>query len=196
MSTPFDEPWFAELLALEALRRRSLVERAESAGAAAFTLSSVVLVDFLDTLRELPLEEQGYGPGNVANLLRLLRGELRQIDLSALTVRQLYLQGIEAHGASLAGALVSESVFAEAFHYICVALSPDGSHMLTGTTTGEVCRWRVADRQRLETVTGHTGPIMSVSLSEDGRLFCSASQDGSVWVWQADNGRPLANSRP
>ena len=136
------------LQAIEALRRRSLVERSE-APAAAFTLQSVVLEYVTDRLvavvadeiergraehlAEQPLiqaqakdyvrqaqerligepilqrlqasircarnraaaagragwlarpaapQEQGYGPGNVVNLLRLLRGDLRGLDLS------------------------------------------------------------------------------------------------------------------
>jgi WD40 repeat protein/transcriptional regulator with XRE-family HTH domain len=153
------------------------------------------LVALLDRLREMPLEEQGYAPGNVANLLRLLRGDLRRVDLSALAVRQVYLQGVEAQDASLVGAHVSESVLTEAIHYICVALSPDGTRMLTGSSTGEVCLWRVADRTRLHSMAGHAGPIMTVALSEDGRIIGSASQDGTVRLWQAENGRPLATLR-
>jgi hypothetical protein len=134
----------AVLEAVEALRRRSLVERAEAAAAAAFTLQSVVLeyatdrlveqvadeiergrhallveqpliqaqardyvrqsqerligapilqrlkahrdeggaerrlLALLDGWRDRPPAEQGFGPGNVVNLLRLLRGDLRR----------------------------------------------------------------------------------------------------------------------
>ena len=142
----------AVLEAVGALRRRSLLERTETAGRAAFTLQSVVLeyvtdrlvedvsdeitsgtslrlvgqpiikaqskdyvrqiqerligepilqrlqvehaeataeerlMRLLDGWRDLPLPRQGYGPGNVANLLRLLRGHLRGIDLSRLSL--------------------------------------------------------------------------------------------------------------
>ena len=34
------------------------------------------LVRLLDALRALPLDEHGYAPGNITNLLRLHRGEL------------------------------------------------------------------------------------------------------------------------
>src|SRR5262249_41170748 len=47
----------------------------------------------LEGWRGRPREEQGYGPGNVVNLLRLLRGDLRGLDLSRLAIRQAYLQG-------------------------------------------------------------------------------------------------------
>src|SRR5262249_10431989 len=78
--------------------------------------------------------EQGYGPGNVVNLLRLLRGDLRGLDLSRLSIRQAYLAGIEAQDASLAGAHLSEVALAEAFAYpISVALSGDGAFLVAGT---------------------------------------------------------------
>src|SRR5262249_37807616 len=154
------------LEAVEALRRRSLMERAETTRAAAFTLQSVVLEYVTDRLaedvsneiargqaiqlvtlpliqaqakdyvrqteeglsgepvlrhlqaergdggaeqlllallegwRERPHVEQGYGPGNVVNLLRLSRGDLRRLDLARLVLRQAYLAGIEAQDAS------------------------------------------------------------------------------------------------
>ena len=40
--------------------------------------------------------EQGYAPGNVVNLLRLLRGDLRGLDLSRLAIRQAYLAQVDA----------------------------------------------------------------------------------------------------
>ena len=61
-------------------------------------------MSLLDEQRGRPLEDQGYGPGNLVNLLRLLRGDLKGVDLSGLAIRQAYLQEVEAQGASLAGA--------------------------------------------------------------------------------------------
>ncbi len=94
------------------------------------------LVDLLDELRLLTCDEQMYGPGNVVNLLRQLRGDLRRIDLSGLLIRQAYLQGVEAQDAVLTAAHLTESALPEAFHAMSVALSADGAHMITGTTTG------------------------------------------------------------
>jgi len=59
--------------------------------------------------------EQGYGPGNAINLLRLLRGQLRGLDLSHLTIRQAYLVDVEAQDGSLSGAHLANTVLAEAF---------------------------------------------------------------------------------
>jgi hypothetical protein len=58
--------------------------------------------------------EQGYGPGNIVNLLRLVKGDLRGVDLSRLAIRQAYL-AIDMQASSLAGAHLAESVLAEAF---------------------------------------------------------------------------------
>jgi hypothetical protein len=58
----------------------------------------------VDAWRGQPGVEQGYGPGTVVNLLRLLRGDLRGVDLSRLAIRQAYLAEVHAQAASLAGA--------------------------------------------------------------------------------------------
>ncbi|MBV9355518.1 MAG: helix-turn-helix domain-containing protein [Chloroflexi bacterium] len=153
------------------------------------------LIDLLDELRRRPREGQGYAPGNVLNLLRLLRGDLRRLDLSALAIRQAYLPGIEAQEANLAGAHLSECVLPEAFHQIAVALSDDGAHLLAGTTTGDVCLWRAADRTLLLSVAAHAGVVMGVALCAERGLAASASQDGTVKLWEAGSGRPLTTLR-
>jgi transcriptional regulator with XRE-family HTH domain len=130
------------------------------------------LLALLTGWRGRPAEEQGYGPGNVVNLLRLLRGDLRRLDLSHLAIRQAYLQGVEAQDASLAGAHLSEAVLDQAFNDpTAVALSADGALLAAGTSSGEVFLWRVADRTPLLALAGHTGGVWSVALSGDGRLL-------------------------
>src|SRR5207302_784354 len=244
--------------AVEALRRRSLVEHAETVGPAAFTLQSVVLeyvtdrlvADVSDEIErgqpalavEQPLikaqakdyvrqaqerligwpilerlkakydqagteqrlltllggwrgrsqSAQGFGPGNVVNLLRLLRGELRGLDLSRLAIRQAYLQGIQAQDASLAGAALPETVFGDAFGaVVAVALSADGMVVAAGTLGGEVQAWRIADRAPVLAARGHVGAVWSVALSADGRLLVSGGDDGAVRLWDVAAGQPL-----
>jgi WD40 repeat protein/DNA-binding XRE family transcriptional regulator len=245
--------------AVEALRRRSLVERVEAAGRAAFTLQSVVLEYVTDCLVEAvveeitsgqpallveqaliqaqardylrqtqerligapilerlkmrqgqdeveqrmlmllegwrgrPVLEQGYGPGNLVNLLRLLRGDLRGLDLSRLAIRQAYLAQVDAQDARLAGTHLAETVLAEAFGFPgSVALSYDGALLAAGTTTGQVWLWRVADRTLLATLEGQTGPVFAVALSADGHLLASGHGDGTVKMWDASARRLLA----
>jgi WD40 repeat protein/transcriptional regulator with XRE-family HTH domain len=247
------------LEAVEALRRRSLMERAETPGAAAFTLQSVVmeyvidhliedvadeiargqpallvelplikaqakdyvrqtqerligapmlqrlnaqygeagtqqrLLTFLSGWRGRPAALQGYGPGNVVNLLRLLRGGLRALDLSHLAIRQAYLAEADAQDTSLVGTQLAETVLAEAFSAPpCVALSGDGVYLAAGTFMGEVYLWRVYDRALLASLRGHAGMTLSVALSEHGERLASSSDDGMVKLWNARNGELVA----
>lgn len=247
------------LEAVGALRRRSLVERAATAGVAAFTLHSVVLEYMTDRLveevsgeiaRGQPLQltehslvdgqakdylrqtqerliagpilqemqaqfgvadterqlfallaawrhrseaEQGYGPGNIVNLLRLERGDLRGLDLSALTIRRAYLAGVEAQDASFAGAHLVETVLGDAFQAVtAIAMSADGRWVAAGTIDGEVRVWRVADRTPILSVRGHSGPVQGVALSVDGHTVASGGYDGSMRLWATEDGRPIA----
>ena len=147
----------------------------------------------LDGWRGRPSEEQGYGPGNVVNLLRLLRGDLRSMDLSRLTIRQAYLADVDAQDANLVDSHVVETVLAEAFHFPpSVALSGDGALLAAGTATGQVWIWRVADRTPLWAAQGHTDAVRGVALSADGQLVASGGFDGTVRLWETSTGRAVA----
>jgi hypothetical protein len=154
------------------------------------------LLELLEEWREQPAREQGYGPGNVVNLLRQLRGDLRGLDLSRLVIRQAYLQGVEARDARLTGSHLTETVLGEAFAYpTAVALSADGVFLAAGTPSGEVRLWRAADRTLLLAAQGHTGGVWSVALSGDGQLVASGGMDGTVRLWESATGRSPATLR-
>jgi hypothetical protein len=74
------------------------------------------LCSLLDQLRHWDEEAQGYGPANLVTLLRLLRGNLRGLDLSHLAIRGASLQGVEMQDANLSGALLRESIFQLSSH--------------------------------------------------------------------------------
>src|SRR5262249_21772427 len=146
----------------------------------------------LEGWRGRPAPGQGYGPGNVVNLLRLLRGDLRGMDLSRLALRQVYLQGVGAQDASLAGSYFAGAVLADAFAYpTAVALSADGAFLVAGTPNGEVRLWRVEDRALLMAARGHTGVVWGVALSGDGRLVVSGADDGTR-LWEVPSGQLVA----
>jgi hypothetical protein len=173
----------------ERLIAQPLLEQLRATGGSAAAVERW-LVELLAAWRGRPAEEQGYGPGNVVNLLRLLRGELRGLDLSRLAIRQAYLAEVEAQDASLAGAHLAEAALAEAFGYpTSVALSADGAYLAAGTSMGEVYLWRVVDHTLLQSVQGHSGPIQGMALSGNGRLVASGSFDGSVRLSETSSGR-------
>jgi hypothetical protein len=176
----------------EQLLARPLLERLVRAYGDAAALEKKLLM-LLASWREQPRREQGYGPGNVINLLRVLRGELRGLDLARLAIRQAYLAEVDAQDACLVEAELADTVLADAFHFSrAVVFSSDGALLAVGTSTGQVWLWRVADRRSLWTVQGHTSGVWGMALSSDGGLVASGGGDGMVQLWEAGSGRPLA----
>jgi WD40 repeat protein len=52
----------------------------------------------------------------------------------------------------------------------------------TGPTPGRVAIWNTRGKQ-LATLDGHTRPISGLGFSADGRLLITASQDGTIRIW-------------
>ena len=127
------------------------------------------------------------------NLLRLLRGNLRGVNLSSLAIRQAYLQVTEAQDADLADSYVTESILAESFdHPSSMAISGNGAFIAVGTSTGEIFVWRVADRILIASLRDNTTGVWGLALSEDGRHVVSSNADGVVRLWDIESASPLA----
>jgi WD40 repeat protein len=82
-----------------------------------------------------------------------------------------------------------------------VAFSPDGKRLASthgpGATrgNGSIQVWDTTTWQEVMGLTGHTALCLGIGFSADGRRLASASNDGSVKVWDlTKHMRPAATS--
>src|SRR6266852_2746413 len=150
------------------------------------------LRSLLEEVRELAEAVQGYGPANLVALLRLLRGDLRGLDLSRLVLRGVHLQGVELQDATLSGARLEESVVTEAFDAIwAVAISQSGQYWAAAGRRGAVRLWRGAGQTLHRVWQAHTDIATALAFSLDERRLASGSTDGSVKLWDVESGAAL-----
>ncbi len=64
----------------------------------------------------------------------------------------------------------------------CMAISPDGSLLLTGSDDGEIRLWDTTNCDLLATLNGHTDDVISVMFSPDGKQIVSGSVDCTVRI--------------
>jgi len=135
---------------------------------------------------------QGYGPANLVALLRLQRGNLRGLNLSHLVLRGVYLQGIEMQDATLAEAIMRNSLFTETFGAVtAVAISGNGEYWAAAGRRGEVRVW-AADGQALHRMwRAHADMVWTIAFSPDGRIMASGSWDCSLKLWEVATGALL-----
>ena len=72
-----------------------------------------------------------------------------------------------------------------------VALSADGSRVVTGSYDKTVRLWNTETKECLCTLKGHTSRVTSVALSADGSWVVSGSRDKTVRLWNAETGECL-----
>jgi WD40 repeat protein len=150
------------------------------------------LFRLLNQLRDWEQKAQKYGPANLITLLRKLRGHLCNVDLSHLTIRNAYLQGIEMQGATLAGATLHNTAFTEAFDPAwSVAISSNGEYWAVGSEQGEIRVWHKGLQSLHRMWQAHTDNAYALSFSPDNRTLGSASWDGTVKLWDLESGTLL-----
>src|SRR6266849_2985104 len=150
----------------------------------------------LDQLHTWNQDAQGYGPANLVTLLRVLRGNLRRLDLSRLVLRGVYLQGVEMQDANLSGALLHECVLTETFDAtLAVAISRSGQYWATGSQRGEVRVWCEAGQTLHLAWQAHTDMVWTLAFSPDERTLASGSLDGSVKLWDVESRALLWSGR-
>ncbi len=150
------------------------------------------LLRLLEQFRAEDAAKEGYGPANVISLLTALRGHLRGLDLSRLSIREASLQGVELQDANLSGARLEECVLTEAFDAIwAVAISQSGQYWAAAGRRGEVRLWRGAGQTLHRVWQAHTDIATTLAFSPDEGLLASGSTDGNVKLWDVESGAAL-----
>jgi WD40 repeat protein len=66
----------------------------------------------------------------------------------------------------------------------CLAVSPDGSQLLSGDDDGTIRVWSLPRGAAGGVLLGHEGPVKSLAFVGDGRRAVSGGADSSVRLWQ------------
>jgi WD40 repeat protein len=71
----------------------------------------------------------------------------------------------------------------------CLAFSPDGKILVSGSYDKKVRLWDVTDRKEVAVFKGHSEGVTAVTFSPDGKAVASASVDKTVRVWMPSRER-------
>ena len=72
-----------------------------------------------------------------------------------------------------------------------VSLSPDGSHLASGSYDKTVSIWNLESVKCLRRIKGHAYPVNSVSWSANGTRVASGSVDKTVRIWDVKTGKQV-----
>ena len=75
---------------------------------------------------------------------------------------------------------------------LAVAISPDGSWLVTAGSDGTARIWDATTGHERATLTGHGGSVSAVAISPDGSWLVTAGSDGTARIWDATTGHERA----
>ncbi|MFH0821369.1 MAG: ankyrin repeat domain-containing protein, partial [Pseudomonadota bacterium] len=97
---------------------------------------------------------------------------------------------LTAYGATAPDAAAS-TLIGHSGAVLCVAVTYDGVHVLSGSADCTLRLWNITDGTCIRTFAGHQGPVTSVCPTLDGRYGLSAGKDKTLKVWDLESGNCL-----
>jgi WD40 repeat protein len=128
--------------------------------------------------------------GKIAEALNILK-QARAVPGFEKHPESLDLQakaGVKARVKSYTGGWLQRTFKGHTSWVNSVAFSPDGRHILSGSSDRTLRLWELSTGRCLRTFEGHTGQVKSVSLSPDGRYALSGSSDNTLKLWDLSTG--------
>jgi tRNA A-37 threonylcarbamoyl transferase component Bud32 len=74
-----------------------------------------------------------------------------------------------------------------------IAFSADGRTLATGGGDDKTVRlWDLADQRQIASLRGHTGTVLAVAFSHDGKILATGSKDKTIRLWDMSTHRQIA----
>jgi serine/threonine protein kinase len=73
----------------------------------------------------------------------------------------------------------------------CLAISPDGTTLVSGSADSTIKLWNLATGANLRTLQGHSGYINAIDISPDGQTLVSGDANSTLKIWNLKTGALL-----
>jgi WD40 repeat protein len=73
----------------------------------------------------------------------------------------------------------------------CLALSPDGKTLFSGSADRTIRSWDFETGQALQVLTGHTGFVNAIAVTPDGQTVISGGTDKAIRLWNLATGKEV-----